>query len=555
MKLAILIAAAMFTFPASSQTRSHARSMVITQRGIVATSQTLASQAGAQILARGGSAVDAAIAANAVLAVTEPMMDGPGGDLFVLYWDAKSKTYTGLNASGPAPKGLSIGYLKDKGLHSMPVSGIHSVTVPGAVEGWEKMHKRFGRLPWRELFRPAIYYASNGFPVTETIQAHWQDFRYQSPVRSSEYGSRIFLANDTAPSVGEVFRNPDLARTFHLIAEGGAASFYRGPIAKAILETSNRLGGTMTASDLANFHSEWVDSISTTYRSWMVRELPPNGQGIAALEMLNILEHFPMADYTPQSADGLHVAIEAMKLAYADLSHVGDERFGKIPVGGLLAKNYAKERAALVDMDRAKCDFVAGVPPQQGNTVYLAVVDREGNMASWIQSISGLWGSGVFVDGMGFALQNRGGNFDIDPASPNALAPGKRPRHTIIPAFLEKGDVRIAFGIMGGMNQPMAHAQFVSNIVDYGRNIQAALDAPRFTKQYTGGCDVMIESRVTPEARKALSDKGHQLTDMGDYATAMGRGQAVLRDAAKKVNYGASSPRGDGAAIPEPDPY
>ncbi|MEO8129974.1 MAG: gamma-glutamyltransferase [Bryobacteraceae bacterium] len=538
--------------PAIPQSRSHGRSMVIGTSGIVATSQPLASQAGAQVLARGGSAVDAAIAANAVLGVTEPMMDGIGGDLFAIYWEAKTGKLTAINASGPSPAKLTLAYLKAKGNSRMPDAGIHSVTVPGAVDGWDKMHRKFGRLPWSELFDAAIYHAANGFPVTETIQGHWQDVRSQQSIRADENGRKVYLPGDAAPLVGELFKNPGLARAFHLIAKDGARTFYQGEIAKAILATSQRLGGSLQSSDLSKFSSEWVTPISTTYRGWTVYEMPPNGQGIAALQMLNVLENFRTDDHELLTAETFHTRIEAMKLAYADLGFIADQRFGKVPVGGLLSKDYAKQRAALLDPERARCYVDAGDPPTASNTTYLAVIDKEGNIASWIQSIASLWGSGVVVDGMGFALQNRGSYFDFDETHPNRLEPGKRPRHSIIPAFMEKGDIHIGFGIMGGSNQPMAHAQFVSNFVDYGMNIQAALEAPRFTKVFTGGCDLMVEGRVPAAVREGLAQKGHDLTVLGDYSTGMGRGQVILRDNKAKVNYAASSPRGDGAAIPEP---
>jgi gamma-glutamyltranspeptidase/glutathione hydrolase len=537
----------MYTFPSNAQSRSHGRSMTITTTGIVSSSQTLASVAGAQMLARGGSAVDAAITTNAVLSVTEPMMNGIGGDLFAIYRDAKTGKLTGLNSSGWAPEKLTPQYLHDKGRFMVPTSGIHSVTVPGAVEGWAKMHKRFGRLPWRELFQPAIYYAEKGFPVSETIQLQWTD-----PI--SDEARSHFLPGGKAPSVGQIFKNPALAKAYKLIAEQGRSAVYTGAIAKAILATSTRLEGTMQASDLSEFQAEWVDPISTTYRGWAVHEMPPNGQGIAALQMLNVLEQLPVhPDF--KSADALHTRIEAMKIAYADLTHVADPRVSSVPITGMLAKPYAAERAKLFDNDTAHCSVAAGAPERTSNTVYLAVVDKDGNMVSWIQSISGVWGSGVLVDGMGFVLQNRGANFDMDDERANLLAGRKRPRHTIIPAFMETGGRHIAFGIMGGMNQPMAHAQFVSNFVDYGMNLQAAMDAPRFTKQYLGGCDLLIESRFQPQVLEQLRKKGHVLTEVAEYGMSMGRGEAVMHDDATGVNFGASSGRGDGAAIPEPPRY
>jgi len=529
--------------------------MVISQHGIVATSQTLASQAGAQILTRGGSAIDAAIAANAVLGVVEPMSDGIGGDLFAIYWNAKTGKLTGLNASGWAPKALSIDYLRKKGVSNTPQSGIQSVTVPGCVDGWEKLHRKFGRLPWHDLFQPAIYYAQNGFPVTEMIAGAWN--RATSTLETDENARRIFLRNGSAPATGELFRNPELGRGLELIRDGGAAAFYKGPIAKALLKTSDRLGGTMDGADLSEFQSEWVEPISTDYRGWKVYELPPNGQGMATLEMLNLMERFPLGSYGPLSADALHVKMEAQKLAYADLQrYLADPRYSKVPLAGILSKEYAVQRAGLIDMKRARCDAAAGDPKQYaGDTIYLSAVDREGNIASLIQSVYLSFGSGVVVEGFGFHLQNRGSMFEMDPAHPNALAPRKRPFHTIIPAFMEKGPMHIGFGIMGGLNQAQAHAQFVSNVVDHEMNIQAALEAPRFTKLNFGGCDVMIEARVPADVRAELSDRGHRLELQGDFSSWMGGGQAVIRDSANSVNYGASSPRKDGAAVPEAPDY
>lgn len=529
--------------------------MVISPYGIVASSQTLASQAGAQVLARGGSAIDAAIAANAALTAVEPMMNGIGGDLFVIYREAKTGKLTGLNASGPSPKGLTIDFLASKGIWSMPQGGIHSVSVPGVVDGWEKLHKRFGRLPWRSLFQPAIWYAGNGFPVTEIIQSAWK--ANEAKLAADRNAREVFLPNGAAPNVGDLFRNPALARALTLIADEGAAAYYRGPIAKAIVETSKRLGGTLTTADLAGFESEWVEPISTEYRGWKVYELPPSGQGIAVLQMLNMLETLPMGGYEPQGIEDLHAKIEAQKLAYADLArYVADPRVSQVPVAGMLAKPYAAERAKRIDPRRAACQVSPGDPlPGAGDTVYLSVVDREGNIASLIQSIFLAFGSGVAVDDFGFHLHNRAGLFSLEAGHPNALAPGKRPFHTIIPGYMEKGSIHMGFGIMGGLNQAQAHAQFVSNVADHGMNIQAALEAPRFTKLNFGGCDVMIESRVPAAVRDALTTRGHKLEVLGPFASQVGGGQAVIHDSRAKVNYGASDPRKDGAAVPEPPPY
>jgi gamma-glutamyltranspeptidase/glutathione hydrolase len=529
--------------------------MVITDRGIVATSQTLASQAGAHVLARGGSAMDAAIAANAVLGVVEPESDGIGGDLFAIYWDAKTGKLSAINSSGWAPTGLTIDFLKAQGHKTMPQVGIHSVTVPGVVDGWEKLHRRFGKLPWADLFQPAIYFADHGYPVTEMIGAAWK--MEEEKLAKDRNAQRIFLRDGHAPKVGEMFRDPEMAAALKLIAAEGAAGFYKGPIAQAILKTSQRLGGKFAAADLAEFQAEWVEPISTEYRGWKVYELPPNGQGIAAIEMLNIMSQFPMGDYPPRSAGELHVQIEAQKLAFADLrKYIGDPRTGRLPVAGMISMDYARERSKQIDLGRANCEAPAGTPPAiGGNTIYLSVVDRDGNIVSLIQSLYDHFGSGVVVDDYGFTLQNRGGLFLLEEGHPDALAPHKRPLHTIIPAFMEKGDVHIGFGIMGGLNQVQAHAQFVSNVVDHGMNIQMALEAPRFTKKNFGGCDVMIENRFPQEVREALTARGHQLKVLGDFSSDMGGGQVVMHNTTTGVNWGASDPRKDGAAVPEPAPY
>ena len=536
-----------FSLPA--QDRSYGRSVVATRYGMVATSQVSASQAGARILEQGGSAIDAAIAANAVLNVTEPNTNGMGGDLFAIYWEAKTGKIYGLNASGWAPKALTIEHLHEKSTTEMPQFGIDSVTVPGVVDGWTKLHDRWGKLPWRDLFQPAIVYAENGFPVEEIIHAWWNG-DHDGLLTNAE-SRRVFLPGGKVPETGEIFRNPDVAHAFTLVADQGEAAFYKGEIAKAILKTSGELGGTMTADDLASYSAEWVEPISTKYRDWTVYELPPNADGIAALEMLNIMEQFKPDPAGPHSPGELHTRIEAMKLAYADVkAHDGDPRFSKIPVDQLLSKQYAAKRASLIDPNRANCTVAPGALGKS-DTTYFTVVDREGNILSIIQSNYNNFGSNVTVLGMGFALQDRGGLFSLDPASPNALAGRKRPFHTIIPAFMQRGDEHIGFGIMGGLNQPLAHAQFVSNVVDYHMNIQAAMEEPRFTDRQQLGCRIVIESRVTPATLDALTKMGHVLQVHGEYTSAMGRGQAILHDSKTGVNFGASDPRADGAAIPE----
>jgi gamma-glutamyltranspeptidase/glutathione hydrolase len=549
---AVLIAT-MTTTILSAQDRAYGRSMVITDRGIVATSHYLASQAGAQILAKGGSAMDAAIAANAVLGVTEPMMNGIGGDLFLLYWDAKTGKLYGLNASGWAPRKQTIEFLTKQGITSMPHDGIQSVTVPGAVDGWSQSHKRFGRLPWKDLFTPAIYYAEHGYAVPEMIRAYWLD--EEAKMQKTDEARRVFLRGGKSPALGEKFTNPEVAKALQLIADHGRDAFYKGPLAEAIVQTSTSFGGAMQLDDLADFSSEWVEPISIEYRGWKIYELPPNVQGMAALEMLNIMSNFTPDKDGPQGTVELHKKIEAMKLAYADLyRYNADPRFAKVPVPGLLSQEYAAKRAALINPDKANCDPGAG-KPSTSDTTYLVVVDKEGNIASLIQSNYSGFGSGIVVKGFGFALQNRGALFSLDPTHPNALAPRKRPFHTIIPAFMERGDEHIGFGIMGGANQPLAHAQFVSNLVDYGMNIQGAVEAPRFTVAGNQvSCDILIESRVKPGVVKALRDKGHNLEVRGDFTSLMGRGQAILHNSKTGMNYGASDPRADGVAEPEPLP-
>ena len=536
------------------QDRTNARSMVISQYGIVATSQVLASQAGAEILARGGSAVDAAIAANATLGVMEPDMNGMGGDLFAIFWDAKSGKLYGINASGWAPKALTIDYLKKKGATKMPPAGIDSVTVPGAVEGWHKLHERFGLLPWKDLFTPAIFYAENGFAVQELIGSDWQGSAPK--LKQDSESRRVFLMNDQAPSMGQIFKNPDLAKALRLIATSGPQAFYSGEIAQAILATEHEFGGAMAADDLKEFSGEWVEPISTTYRGWTVYELPPNGQGMAALEMLNIMEQFQPAKSGPVSTEEVHKRIEAMKLAYADLARYNaDPRFAKVPVKGLLSKDYAKQRSQLIDPHKANCNPQAGTPPSS-DTTYLTTVDRQGNIVSLIQSNFSSFGSGITVRGMGFVLQNRGALFMLDPAQPDALAPRKRPFHTIIPAFMEHGDDHIGFGIMGGANQPLAHAQFVSDVVDYGMNLQAAMETARFTvrSNFDPDCQILIEDRVPADTRQQLTNLGHQLEVRGDFSMYMGRGQAIDHNTKSGLNFAASDARTDGSAEPEPPP-
>jgi gamma-glutamyltranspeptidase/glutathione hydrolase len=532
------------------------RSMVATSFGIVAASQPLAARAGVQILERGGNAVDAAIAANATIGLMEPTGNGIGGDLFILFYEARTGQLHGLNASGWAPSGLTVDLLTSKGLTSMPQRGIYSVTVPGVVAGWDAIRARFGTRQFSELLAPAIYYAEHGFPVSEVIARGWSG----SVKMHAEHpnSKATFLVDGRAPRAGEIFRNPDLAGSLRLIAEKGRDGYYKGKTADAILAISQEQGGTFTAADLAEFQPEWQTPIKTTYRGWTVYEMPPNGQGIAALMMLNLMERFPLAEYGFHSTKALHTMIEAKKLAYADmLRYVGDPKFGRVPVDAMLDKTHAAERAKLI-RDRAQCAVepsrLDGVTTSAGNdTIYMTVVDKDGNIVSLIQSNYGGFGSGLVPPGTGFMLHNRGGLFSLRPGQPNTLMPRKRPLHTIIPAFMEKDGVRIGFGIMGGWNQSQAHAQFVANIADYGMNIQQALEAGRFTKGSFAGCDVDVEALVPERARTELQALGHLVETVPPRTGTFGYGQAVM-STPSGVHFGASEPRHDGAAIPEAPP-
>src|ERR1700722_1593773 len=538
--------------PGQAQDRSQGRSMVVSRGGIVASESPLASQAGVRILESGGNAVDAAIATNAMMGVVSPMMNGIGGDLFAIVYDAKANKLYGLNASGWAPKNLTPELLKKKGLRDMPQTGVNTITVPGAVDGWQKLADKFGRKRLSDDLAPAIRTARGGFAVTEWVAMYWNGAA--DYLRGDDAAAKLYLPQDRPPKVGDIFANPDLAWSLQQIAAHGRDAFYKGEISKRILETIERHGGVMTPQDLAEYSSEWVEPISTSYRDWTVYELPPNGQGLAALEMLNIMETFPLGqqkDYGYGSVNALHAMIEAKKLAYADLKkYIGEPRGQELPVAALLSKEHAAARAKLIDPDRANCDVSAD--PRVGNdTTFLTVVDRDGNMVSLIQSNFDLFGSGIVAPETGFVLHNRGALFTLEPDSPNLLAGHKPPLHTITPAFAQKGETRVAFGIMGGWNQSQAHAQFIADMVDFKMNIQAALEAARFTKRTFGGCDLQMENRFSQKVRDDLAAKGHKIEVMGTFSSEMGGGQAVMRDSSKGVNYGASDPRKDGAAMPE----
>jgi gamma-glutamyltranspeptidase/glutathione hydrolase len=511
------------------------------------------------VLAEGGHAVDAAVAANAVMGVVCPMMCGVGGDLFAIVSEHNGNMH-GVNGSGWAPAALTPQFLASRNIDTMPQSGVHSVTVPGAVAGWALLLDRFGRRKFARVLESAIALATDGFPVAEITSEEWHN---QVPfLRGDSEASKTFLPDGRPPALGAIFRNPDLAWAYRQIAEQGSDAFYGGEIARRVIAGLERRGSTMTAADLGDFRAQWADPISTTYRGWDVFELPPNGAGIAALMMLNIMESFNVGVFGHNSADALHTQIEAKKLAYADMQrYVADPSFGAVPIAAMLDKDYARERAAMVDPRSAQAHVGPGLPKlaysaslasEGGDTTYLSVVDRDGNMVSLIQSNFASFGSGIVAEDTGFPLQNRGALFTLDRSHPNMLAPRKRPLHTIIPALMSTGHTRIAFGIMGGWNQSQAHAQFVSNVVDHSMNIQAALEAARFTKLSFEGKDVAIERRIPADVRRDLASRGHELDVQGDYCSFMGGGQAVMRDGTARVNYGASDPRKDGAAVPEP---
>jgi gamma-glutamyltranspeptidase/glutathione hydrolase len=534
------------------------RSVVTSRYGVVAATQPMAAMSGVQILERGGNAVDAAIATNAVLGLMEPVNNGIGGDLFAIVYESKTGKLYGLNASGWASKAETPEMLRAKGITKMPESGAWTVTVPGAVAGWAALQQRFGTKPLSELLSPAIYYAENGVPINEVTAEDWHDF--EKALSEHPLSKETFLVNgERAPRFGEAWKNPDLARSLRRIAGNGADGFYKGSTAQAIVDTLHEFGAVMTLDDLAAFKPEWVEPISTTYRGWTVYELPPNTQGIAALMMLNIMEQFPLADYGFHSSKSLHTMIEAKKLAYADmLKYVGDPKSSNIPVEQLLDKGRAQVRAKLIT-GRANCEVQADIIPgfsdsRGSDTIYMSAIDKDGNIVSLIQSNFSAFGSRIVPKGTGFVLQNRGALFTLEPNQPNTLAGHKRPLHTLIPGFMKKGDINIGFGIMGGWNQAQAHAQFVSNIVDYGMHIQQALEAGRFSKRTFPGCDVFIEDTVPESARNELSSWGHQLKVFPHRgATTFGLGQAVMDDSTG-THYGASDPRWDGEAIPQPAP-
>jgi gamma-glutamyltranspeptidase/glutathione hydrolase len=530
-----------------------ARPLIVSQYGIVAASNYLASQAGARILEQGGNAIDAAIAANAVTGLTQPFVNGIGGDLFAIYYEAKTGKVYGLNSSGWTPKALTTEYLRSKGVTKLDATGVHTITVPGAVAGWHALSKRFGAKPLAELLAPAIHHAEQGFPLSLVSARSIVNQRLMKQPGFKE----TYATAGEKPAAGDLFKNPGLGESFRMIASRGRDGFYKGKLAENMVKFLREQGGAHTLEDFAEFEPEWVEPISTTYRDWKVYELPPNGQGIAALAMLNIMEKYPLAEYGHNSAAALHVMIEAKKLAYADMAkYVGDPRFGPVPVAEMLSKDTAGRRAQLIRMDKAACQVLPteisqNLDKRGRETIYLSTIDKEGNIVSFIQSNYAGFGTGMVAPGAGFSFHNRGAGFDLTDGKPNSLEGRKRPLHTIIPAFMEKGDIKIGFGIMGGWNQSQAHAQFVSNVVDHKMNVQQAIEQARFTKATFEGCDVQIEGRINEAVRTDLARRGHIVTTVTNYNSAMGFGSAVQRDLKRKVNFSGTDPRVDGAAIAE----
>ncbi|MDD3892145.1 MAG: gamma-glutamyltransferase [Bacteroidales bacterium] len=529
------------------------RSEVITQNGMAATSHPLATQVAIDILKAGGTAVDAAIAANAILGLMEPTGSGVGGDLFAIVWDAKSQKLFGLNASGRSPKSLSLDYFRQNGFDQIPSFGPLPVTVPGAVDGWFELHKKFGKLPMTDILKPAINYAREGFPVTELI-AYYLNRSARTLGKYPNF-SETFMLNGKMPAKGEIFKNPDLANTYETIANKGRDAFYKGDIARTIAKYIQEQGGFLNYSDLASHKSEWVNPVSTNYRGYDVWELPPNGQGIAALQILNILEGYDIASMGFGSSQYLHHFIEAKKIVYEDRAHhYADMQFENVPLEQLISKDYAAERRQLLNPSRSARSYEPGTMDTP-STIYLTVADKQGNMVSLIQSNYRGMGSGMTPWGLGFVLQDRGEGFNLEEGFLNTYAPGKRPFHTIIPGFITKdGAPYMSFGVMGGGMQPQGHVQIVVNILDFGMNIQEAGDAPRVqhigSSEPTGermndGGTVLLESGFSWEVIRDLIGKGHKVQwDLGGY----GGYQAIKYDYQNGVYLGASESRKDGQA-------
>ena len=528
------------------------RSEVIAQHGMAATSQPLATQVALDILKSGGNAIDAAIAANAMLGLVEPTGSGIGGDLYAIIWDAKNQKLHGLNASGRSPQTLTLEYFKEQGLTEIPKFGALPVSVPGAVDGWFEMHAKFGSTPMTQILAPAIKYAREGFPVSELISY----YLHLSVARIGQYDGckETYMPKGKMPNTGDIFKNPGLASTYEKIATGGRDACYKGDIARIIDTYIKEQGGFLSYDDLASHSSTWVEPVSANYRGYDVWELPPNGQGIAALQILNIMERFDVEGMGFGSPEYVHTFVEAKKLAFADRAKFySDMDFNDVPVATLISKQYAAQRQALINPNKAAKRVDAGI--NEGDTIYLTVADKDGNMVSLIQSNFRGMGSGMTPTGLGFVLQNRGELFALDPNHFNAYAPNKRPFQTIIPAFITKNNQPyLSFGVMGGGAQPQMHAQVVMNMIDFGMNTQEAGDAPRIlhsgSAQPTGtdmtdGGYISLESGFSAETRRELLKKGHVLRDVSG---AFGGYQAIRYDADTKVYFGASESRKDGHA-------
>lgn len=522
------------------------RSNVMGFKGLVATSQPLAAQAGLDILKAGGNAIDAAVAAAATLCVVEPCSTGIGGDAFALIWSAREQRLFGLNASGPAPEGLTAVLLRDKGHQTMPVLGALAVTVPGSLRGWEAALKRFGTLGLARLLAQSIDYAQRGFPVSQHIARAWQHSTDKMAVHADS--RRVWLPGGRAPRPGERFRNPEFAATLKTIAAEGFEPFYQGRIGQQIVDCVQAEGGVLTLTDLARYQAEWVEPLRLDYKNgFSFYEIPPNGQGLTALVALNLAKQLDMAALEYGSADYYHVLMEIIKLAFADAhAYIGDPRQAEIPVSGLLSDSYAAERFAQIDPRQAQAPQ-AGNPAAHGDTVYLTVADSEGNMVSWIQSLYMGFGSGLTAGATGVQLQNRGANFTLEAGHPNEVGPGKRPFHTIIPGFISRdGQPWSSFGVMGGFMQPQGHLQVGLNLVEWGMDPQSALDAPRFN--WLEGLEFGLEKAVSPAVRAELQKRGHQLRPI-DQPLHYGGGQVIVRDPETGVLIGGSEPRNDGAAV------
>lgn len=521
---------------------------------MAATSQPLATQVALEVMRNGGNAVDAAIAANALLGLVEPTGNGIGGDLFAIIWDAESEQLYGLNASGRSPQSLSLDYFHDHNIEQIPQRGVLTLSVPGAVDGWHEMHQRFGKVQWSDLFEPSIHYAEEGFPVTEVIAYY---FSRNSEVLQDQPGfAEVFLQNGAPPQKGQRFKNPDLAATYRALAEGGRDVFYQGEIAHKISDFVAEHGGFLSYQDLAAHTSDWVEPVSTNYRGYDLWELPPNTQGIAALQILNILEDYDLTQMGFNSAEYVHHFVEAKKLAFEDRAKFySDMDFNEVPVPWLISKEYAAQRRELIDPTRAGRSYEPGNPPMQGDTIYLTTADQQGNMVSLIQSNYRGMGSGVTPHGTGFVLQNRGEMFSLEEGHMNVYAPAKRPFHTIIPAFVtQDGKPVMSYGVMGGGTQPQMHAQILINMIDFGMNLQEAGDAPRIlhsgSSQPTGevmtdGGVLSLENGFSAHTRRELIKMGHRIQEaVGPY----GGYQAIWYDAEEDVYYGASESRKDGHA-------